>query len=35
MKKNNPSDQPISSVQNKMASNGVMSAKLLQMMSPL
>lgn len=35
MKKNNPSHRPISSVQNKMASNGVMSAKLLQMMSPL
>ena len=35
MKKYNPSHRPISSAQNKMASNGVMSAKLLQMMSPL
>ena len=35
MKKSNPSHRPISSAQNKMASNGVMSAKLLQMMSPL
>ena len=35
MKNNNPFHRPISSVQNKMASNGVMSAKLLKMMSPL
>ena len=35
MKKNNPSHRPISSVQNKMPSNGVMSAKPLQMMPPL